>query len=357
MRRPLAGACLVVALFLLWTAPATGATTPRQAPALMNGLSRLTEKLALLGQTPSDLGLFRRRALLELRFENRDGYRFEVVGFEQTVALSVTRGRFRSGRASSAVYLAHGKVTPTSIDASFDGLGRIAVRFRYADRKLRSTRKAGCRRPTNRVIAYFGVFAGGLRFRGEGGYTSARVHRVRGRLVDFAALAACLYGLGPERRAALPPPSAPLGFHAPGLLPVRRGEATGTPGVRTHPSTGPKATTLLASKVAPLARTVFVARAPDNGRVRFLALDEASRGSLGIARLVVAGGPPAVFDFNRALLGAATKPPLPFTGKAVFERGPRGAKSWTGPLAVSFLGAPRTPLTGAPFNSWLGRTW
>src|ERR1044072_8884280 len=74
-------------------------------------------------------------------------------------------------------YLAHGKATPTSIEASFGDLGRISLRLRPSGRELHATRRAGCKRPHGLPIARIGLFVGELRFRGEDGYNSARAPR------------------------------------------------------------------------------------------------------------------------------------------------------------------------------------
>lgn len=171
MKVRLTCACLALVTVLLCAQPAVAKSSP-SAPALLVGVSQLNDELALLGQGSSTLGMSRNRALSELRFENSDGYTISVVAFGQTVALSVTHAHGqRQGHspASTTTYLAHGKVTPTSIAASFGDRGRIAVRFQPSGRKVRPTRKAGCKISGDGVIARLGVFAGELSFRGEGG--------------------------------------------------------------------------------------------------------------------------------------------------------------------------------------------
>lgn len=360
MRVRLACACLALVAALLCSEPAAAESSP-SAPALLAGASRLNDELALLGQGSSTLGLPRNRALSELRFENSDGYTISVVAFGQTVALSVTHahGRRRGhGPASTTTYLAHGKVTPASIVASFGDRGRIEVRFRPTGRKVRATRKAGCKRSGDGIIARLGVFAGALSFRGEGGFTSAEVHRVPGRSVDFDALIACLFGTTPRgRRAVLPAPKLPWGLRLPGADAGVRRATPETPGVRTHPSHGPKSTTLLADRKTPLTRTVFAAQARGRGQVRLLALESASEGSIGVIRLIKAQASPSVLSVNGILSSASVKPPAPFSGTGAYQQGPGNAKSWTGSLAVSFLGAPHVLLTGSPFVARLARGW
>jgi hypothetical protein len=364
--RRIVACVLVFAALLLCAAPASAAEASPSARQLYAGVARLNDELALMGQGSSTLGLPGNVSLSELRFQNRDGYTISVVAFGQTVALSVSRARTHSrrdgkthrkirDRVSATTYLAHGKVTPTSIVASFGDRGRIAVRFRPSGHGVHATRNAGCKRRRGGVIADLGVFTGELRFEGEGGYTSAEVHRMPGRSVDLAALLACLFGLSPGRHAALPSPSAPLGIHLPGLVAAGLDSAPSSPSVPTHPSTGPVSTTLVAGRKLALSRTVFAAQARGNGPTHFLALDQVSEGSLGVVRLAYVRGAPSAFAAEDTLSSATATPPPPFSGTATLEHRPQSTKSWSGSLAVSFLGAPHVPLTGPPFSALLAR--
>jgi hypothetical protein len=127
--------------------------------------------------------------------------------------------------------------------------------------------------------------------------------------------------------------------------------------VQTHPSRGPKPTTLLADRKTPLTRTVFAAQVRGPGKVRLFALESASEGSIGVIRAVKAEAAPSVLSVDGILSRASVKPPAPFSGTGAYEQGPGNAKSWTGSLAVSFLGAPHVPLTGSPFVARLARGW
>lgn len=346
-------------------ADAATASTP-SAPALLARVSQPGDELGLLGQSSGSPAMSRKETASELRFTNRDGYRFTVVAFGQTVALSVANSRKDpssrvAGRSSTTTYLAHGTSTPTSIRAAFGDRGRIALRFQPGGRTLRASRHAGCRRPSGRTIAQFGLFVGELRFRGEDGYTSAEIHRVHGGSIDLAALVSCRPGAGFPRRDGLSSMPAARSLsgtssaHAAGSRsPSADSSSTGVP---THPSLGPKRTTLLASLKLPLSRTVFGARLRGEGPARFLAAEEASDGQVGIVRIATASAPKQDFAFDGTLANAVVAPPAPFSGSGVFQHGPGGEKSWTGSLAVSFLGAPRVPLTGSPFKAQLAQSW
>ena len=127
--------------------------------------------------------------------------------------------------------------------------------------------------------------------------------------------------------------------------------------MRTHPSHGPKPTALLADHKTPLTRTVFAAQVRGRGKVRLLALESASEGSIGVIRFVKAQADPSVFNVDGILSSASIEPPAPFSGTGAYQQGPGNAKSWTGSLVVSFLGAPQVPLTGSLFVVRLARGW
>jgi hypothetical protein len=296
-------------------------------------------------------------ALVELSFKNRDGYKIRVAGFGQTVALSVIR-HLPEG-SSGTTYFAHGTVTPTSIRASFADRGRIAVRFRPTGPKIRRAGRHPCATRDDGVIGRHGVFVGGLRFSGEAGYTSASVHRAPGQSVDYRAFVACLLsGILSKRQAAQPAERLPAGLPGVGLaVPGVLGRMPSALEAPTHPTPGPKPTMLSADDKLPLSRTVFSAEARGSGHPFFLAEQESSDGSLGIVRYVSVTGPRRTFAFDDALSLGGVTPPSPFSGAATFQHGAAGAKSWTGSLAVSFLGASDFPLTGAGFRSSLTRGW
>jgi hypothetical protein len=198
---------------------------------------------------------------------------------------------------------------------------------------LRLPPRPGCPLSGRGVVGRSGVYVGQLSFQGEDGYTSARVHRVKGTSIDLRALGPCTTAR--SRRLLVAPP----------------------PGVSTHPSGGPKPTTLVADAKLPLERTVFTAQALGSSQPRFLAEEESSEGSIGIVRIASARGPRSSFAFDDSLSLGGVTPPPPFSGTATFQHGPGEARSWAGSLAVSFLGAPDVPLAGSPFKAQLARGW
>lgn len=328
MRRLAAIVAMACAALLCASPVVSAAARPAQSP-LVAAASQANRVLELLGRASAPVGPSRNGEITVLRLENRDGYEISVIALEQTVALAVSRSNDPS---AVTIYLAHGRVTPSSIRASFAARGRIALRLGASSQALRLPRSPGCRLAGG-VVGRIGVYVGELSFQGEDGYTSALAHRVKGTSIDFRALSSCLAGQGRKRLAALPP------------------------GVPTHPSTGPKPTALVADAKLPLERTIFSAQARGSSYPRFLAEEEGSEGSLGIVRFAFVRGPRPTFAFDDALSLAGVTPPPPFSGSATFQHGLGPGKSWTGSLAVSFLGAPGVPLTGAPFKAQLARGW
>jgi hypothetical protein len=307
-------------------APALPAPLAAALPAPL-GLPGVAPVLEGGGPSPPQTD-FPSRAL-ELHFRNRDGYRITAAGFGQTVLLAVSKGRL----PSTTVYLAHGKVGANSIRAQFADLGRIAVRFRPSGRVRR--RAGGCRR---RIAARFGAFVGELSFSGEGGYTSAHVHRAKGVLLTPPARTICRRAGHRHRHAS----ASAAGRGAAG------------------PRAEEKATFFLADWKQPLARTSFAAATLDffgPHITLFIGISQASEGSIAVVREALAVAPPSSFVVDDALSSAGVSPPPPFSGSGSFQHNADGTTSWTGSLAASFPGAPDVPLTGSQFTTRLEREW
>jgi hypothetical protein len=347
----------LLAVVLLCTLPqAAMAAGPPAAHRLFTRLAQLGGELELPDATPEDSGLLSSKAFSEVRFVNHDGYSVRVIAFGQTVALRIARPQGRNS-AVTTTYLARGRVTPTSIRASFGSLGLVELHFQRLTRTLAGPLFDSCRIRGKGPIARFGLFVGKLRFRGEGGYTSADVHRLHGGSIDIQALIACLRGgvLKPERME-LPSPRSPfLPTPLPALLASKGHRAPPAAEAPTHPSDGPRPTVLLAQDVQPLSRTIFAALNGGHRRVRYVAAVATSEGQVAILRVATVTAGPSSFAFDGSLSRARVTPPPPFDGSGLFEHGAGSTKSWSGSLAVSFLGAPHLPLTGAPFDVLLGQ--
>jgi hypothetical protein len=262
---------------------------------------------------------------LKLQFTGSDGYRFSVSGYGATTLISVSKPGRSKGRAWST-YVARGKVTASAIHAGFGDLGRVALRFHPAGGVTYGKRHRHCVGP-DRYTIQPGVFVGSLHFRGEGGYTSADVHRVKGKVVSPRRLK-CLDTFLEE-------------FGASGQKPAEKRA---------------KVTRLDAFIRSGLTAILFDAR-ERAGKTDYVAEIEQTVGSVGVFRGVFVKASPATFAFDSALSFAGVTPPPPFSGSGSLQRAPTGAKSWTGSLAVSFLGAANVPLTDPRFKTQLTRSW
>jgi hypothetical protein len=266
----------------------------------------------------------------EYRFdlETKQDYDLSVIAIGRIVVLEVIRASERSSAhdesplRSGAItaYVARGTVTPTRIEAKFGNLGRVAVRFRPSGRIASSKPRRRCR-GADHFTSRLGVFVGNVRFRGENHYVSVRAHRAKGRIRTPLHLR-CAFRLPPSpRRAARP--------------------------VRELPNFTP--TILGAGHRQALAATELFAF-QFGKRTFVLAVTEQSRGSMAEVRYALATAPSRTLTFNETLNHAVLSPPAPFHGKGIYGAAPDGTKSWTGPLSVSFPGAPRLPLTGSDFE-------
>lgn len=342
------GALLIVAVGLL--GPSAAFADAPSAQRLLAHVDRLGLELGLPLEDPGLLNLRSIDSLSEVRLVNSDGYAIRVVAFGQTVALSVIRRN--PSRPAATTYLAHGRVTPTSIVASFAERGRVELHFQRSTGPLGGTPLSRCGSGGGRPVLRDGLFVGGVRFRGEGGYTSAEAHRARGISIDLDALDACLrHRLRDSGGRRAQHPRSLLGT----LLALAASgdrQAPEPPGVPTRPSAKTTRTILFAERKLPLSRTVFAALAGAKGQdARYVAAETASEGAIGVIRFVTAKAPSGSFAFDGTLASARVAPPLPFGGRGLFQHGPGSEKSWTGSLSVSFLGAPHVPLTGTPFST------
>ncbi len=264
---------------------------------------------------------------LAFHLPGSNGYEISVSGEGATAFISAERQNGSSRGKASSTYIARGKVSATAIKASFDDLGRVAMRFQPSGRVVHSKPGRNCR-GADRYTIRFGVFVGSVRFRGEGGYTAVNAHRVKGKVIA-----------PPFLRCASPPAAG-----------GRRGHHTGT-------EQGNAArTTLFAHWHSGVSAMYFLA-AVDGSRTRFLAATERTEGSLAIYRSAFAVASPHAFTSDSALSFATVNPPAPFGGTGSLQRDTNGARLWTGSLTVSFPGEPDVPLTGSQFKTQLVRSW
>lgn len=241
------------------------------------------------------------------------GYEVGVSTFGSSVILVISREHAK--QASETLYLARGVATPDRLQATFGQFGRVKMRFREA-----SAHRV-CHGPF-RLTRHRGVWVGNLRFRGEDGYVSVRLHRAVGGILEPS-------GICPRRLRRLRHHHSDDGgsifFSSPAAL-----YAESRKGVDT--------TSVLALEFLGLS-AIF-------------ATHEESRGKLAIIRAALVSAHPA-FHVNEAATAAKLAPGAPFHGTGHYRAAPDGTSTWTGDLSANFPGAPRFPLTGPQFKVFL----
>lgn len=233
-------------------------------------------------------------------------------------AVAVTVGRvFGQERAVATSYLARGVAAPERLQASFGKLGEISMRFRESRNRRWFGKQRRCR-GKGRFVVRRGVFVGSFRFRGEGGYPAVRVHRVKGAISTLAAKCRKRDGRRRDRSSSFTEES----FSA-----------------------------LIASDRDGVESTDF-ATLSLGGDLVYFGQREENRGRLAILRqaLVIGHGR---LPLNEAVTAGRFSPGAPFHGSGRYRAAPDGSTSWSGNLTVDFPGAPRFPLTGPTFETFL----
>jgi hypothetical protein len=245
------------------------------------------------------------------------GYEVRVFTFGSAVILEVLHGS--RSHLSATAYLARGVALPHRLQASFGRFGKVSMRFRAPGKGKGKGVESVCRFG-ERLSQRHGSYVGQLRFKGEGGYLSLHLHKAEGSIVTPA---------GRCRRPRLSKAQVEKELEA--LL---------------EPTSG-----LFAVSREGVNTTSFLGLARRN-RAFFLASHEETHGKLAIFRFATTSaskGPHA----NEAATSARVSPPAPFNGTGRYRAAADGTTTWTGPLTVNFPGAPRFPLTGASFETFL----
>ncbi len=243
-------------------------------------------------------------------------YKVEVETEGDAVVVSVLRGNPRK-RAAATVYLARGVAAPERLQATFGKLGKISMRFRESRHRPWFGKKRRCR-GADRFVVRRGVFVGSFRFRGEDGYLKVRTQRAKGSIVSIAAK--CRRG---DRRRSLRSTS-PFEEEFSGLI------ASDRNGVNS---------------------TVFGAIS-FGGRLFYLAQREESRGKLAVLRMAIVRTH-GELPLNEAVTAGKFSPGTPFHGAGLYRAAPDGSTSWSGGLSIDFPGAPRFPLAGPTYETFL----
>jgi hypothetical protein len=236
-------------------------------------------------------------------------YKVGVSTFGSAVTLVVSNRN--GGNLSETVYVARGVATPDRLQATFGQFGKVLMRFHE------SSKRTVCH-GTLRLLRHKGVFAGNLRFRGENGYVSVHVHRVAGGILEPA-------GSCPRRRYHHGHFDGSIFFETPSAFLAESRQ-------------GVDLTGLLALEFGPISDV--------------MAIHEESRGKLAILRGAFVHVKKA-FHVNEAATAVDVSPAAPFHGTGRYHAAPDGTTTWTGGLTVNFPGAPRFPLTGPDFKTFL----
>jgi hypothetical protein len=256
--------------------------------------------------------------------EASNGYKVGVMTFGDAVVLVVFRGDQRHfKRISETAYLARGIVAPERLQATFGRFGKVSMRFRESRHRPWVGKRRRCR-GDGRFVKRRGVFVGNLRFKGEDGYVSVRVHRAKGAVLTLAEKCRRHENRRARRRTAA---SGEEPFLAP---PQSALFATSRDGVDT--------TGILALQY--------------RGKMILLSTAEEARSKLAIVRIALVRTRASI-PVNEAVTAAKLSAPAPFHGTGRYHAAPDGTVTWSGNLSVDFPGAPRYPLTGPEFAAFI----
>ncbi len=225
------------------------------------------------------------------------------------------RSRRRSGAATE--YLARGVAASERLQANFGKFGKISMRFRESKHRPWFGKKRRCH-GAGRFVVRRGVFVGNFRFRGEDGYVTVQVHRAKGSISSLASKCRRDRHRSGARSSAL--------FEDP-------------------------FSDLIAIDRNGLDSTVFAAISY-RGKLEYFAEREENSGRLAILRsaFVEAHGE---LPLNEAVTAGRFTPGSPFHASGRYRAAPDGSTSWSGNLSVDFPGAPRFPLAGPGYETFL----
>jgi hypothetical protein len=308
-------AFLLIPLASMVAAPGAAGAEPARLPPL--------PPPKLLTQVGAPVPL-KRTFVSGFTIDTHRGYRVGVQTFGGAVMLIV----YREGRGRTVVetaYLAKGVANPDRLQATFGQFGKVLMRFREAKGRPWRGKRRDCR-GRDRYLKRRGVFVGNLRFRGEDGYLSLRAHRARGTVETIAGK--CLARARAEQRMS-----------------GREQRDSIVPFI-FDPSAA-----LFAGAQDGVDSTSLIVLQHDTRSLVMVNAEE-SRGRLAILRYAF-GFTPKALEVDGALTRARLKLPAPFHGAGRYRAAADGTSTWTGDLSVHFPGAPRFPLTGPRFETFL----
>jgi hypothetical protein len=218
------------------------------------------------------------------------------------------------GRRSFLRYTAPASLAGEGIHANLGRFGRIDLRWVPDGRVGEVTLACHGHAPRRTFRFDRGAYVGTLRFRGGGGFTAVRAHRVAWQPSWYRSYDTC-------RREG--------------------GEYTPGPGKILQADIGVHDPTVR-----------FFAYQPRCGApVDYEAFDRERVGRIGIDRSTwTHGGAPTLSsasDFSTATI----EPPAPFSGTASFDRAKGAGGTWTGDLIVKFPDGSVAPMAGSAFTA------
>src|SRR3954453_1280850 len=257
------------------------------------------------------------RGKSEDTFKLKGSHGYTIQGFGQRPGVAMTA---RKGSAFST-YIVKGKTTPGVIKGDLGKFGAINVRFHVRKTKHLPPRN-GCAGPER--VERVGVWTGKIHFRGEHGYTKVSATQAKG-VVLFPR----------KHHCESPPPPSTTGLRA-----IRFGKSSFLYFTATEGKGFPQSS-FTATEVQNL-NGLKPPVSPGPGS------PPPSKGVL-IVRGADVDGPLSAFTFDSGLTEATVAPPSPFLGEGDFA----SPSSWTGSLAVSFLGQKNVGLVGKGFDARL----
>lgn len=252
-----------------------------------------------------------------------NGYLIYISAGRHQLTMTVAEGKPRPNHVVETTYSAPGAASPKGVEANLGALGEILLRFVPSGKvitKRRPKPPKGCKAPRT-IVRREGAFVGVIRFEGETGYTAVEATEVDGSIGT------------PEN-----------------VLCVTFSSGSGK-GKRRHHRRAPSPPYLGATTAHNALGFAVTATGRHDGRVGFVASSTEKNGLISISRWASVAAAPSDFEFDSRLTTAIVTPPPPFSGTATFRRRQKRPPLWTGSLAVSFPGAPNTPLTGSNFTS------
>jgi hypothetical protein len=225
-----------------------------------------------------------------------NGFVVHVVGDQDGSVTMTARRDNASGGVEGVGYSVKGKVTKKTIRANFGKFGRVAVRFKPSGRVIHP-RSESCNLPRGyrRYKLRLGVFRGRIRFRGEGGLTTAVASRAK---------------------------AAPALPH--------------TPACSAFPSPDGSGASLINGYHAFYGSSFYAYKATSTSPTFLEAFTAGNRHKVLAQRFVTALGGPGAFTYDAGYSVAdVANLPAPFHGSAHFTKSGRNTYS-TGNLSVAF---------------------